>query len=95
LCGEGEFFGQSESSLRPKDIENLLRKAADSLKGNSKRIFMAQTIEAYGYGGQSWAENNLRWNRGTIRKGSLLPILFYNPGCVNRQEGSVPPEGTD
>jgi len=62
-------LGQPESLLKPKDIENLLRKAADSLKGNSRRIFIAQTIEAYGYGGQSWAEDNLRWNRGTIRKG--------------------------
>ncbi len=63
------FFGQTKSPLKPKDIENLFRKAADSLKGNLKRIFMAQTTEAYGYGGQSWAEENLRWNRGLIRKG--------------------------
>jgi hypothetical protein len=50
-------------------VENLLRKAAESLKGNSRRTFMAQTIEAYGPGGQNWADENLRWNRGTIRKG--------------------------
>jgi len=30
---------------------------------------MAQTVEAYGPGGQNRAEENLRWNRGTIRKG--------------------------
>lgn len=30
---------------------------------------MAQTIEAYGPGGHNWAEENLHWNRGTIRKG--------------------------
>ena len=46
-----------------------MRKAADALKGNSKRIFIAQAIEAYGHGGQSWAEEHLLWNRGTIRKG--------------------------
>lgn len=46
-----------------------MRKAADSLKGNSRRTFMAQTIEAYGHGGQIWAEKHLQWNRGTIRKG--------------------------
>ena len=46
-----------------------MRKAADALKGNSKRIFIAQAIEAYGHGGQSWAEEYLLWNRGTIRKG--------------------------
>jgi len=57
------------NSLKPKAVENLLRKAAESLKGNSRRTFMAQTIEAYGPGGQNWADENLRWNRGTIRKG--------------------------
>ena len=57
------------NSLKPKAVENLLRKAAESLKGNSRRTFMAQTIETYGSGGQNWAEENLRWNRGTIRKG--------------------------
>jgi len=46
-----------------------LRKAVEALKGNSRRTFMAQTIAAYGLGGQTWAEENLRWNRGTIRKG--------------------------
>ena len=57
------------NSLKPKAVENLLRKAANALKGNSKRIFIAQAIEAYGHGGQSWAEERLLWNRGTIRKG--------------------------
>lgn len=41
---------------------------------------MTQTVEAYGYGGQRWAEDKLQWNRGTIRKGrkefnSGLPIV--------------------
>ncbi len=65
------------NSLKPKAVENLLRRAADSLKGSSKRIFIAQTIEAYGRGGQSWAEERLLWNRGTIRKGKKRsqPVL--------------------
>jgi hypothetical protein len=50
-------------------VEDLLRKAAELLKGNLRRTFMAQTIEVYGPGGQNWAEENLHWNRGTIRKG--------------------------
>ena len=70
LCGEEKRPDQSTNFLKPKAVENLLRKAADALKGNSKRIFIAQTIEAYGHGGQSWAEEHLLWNRGTIRKGN-------------------------
>ncbi len=59
------------NTLKPKAAEDLLRKSAEALKGNSRRTFMAQTIEAYGPGGQHWAEKNLKWNRGTIRKGLL------------------------
>ena len=57
--GEGELPKQSVNSLKPKAVENLLRKATESLKGNSRRTFMAQSIEAYGPGGQNWAEENL------------------------------------
>jgi len=39
------------------------------LKGYDRRIFMAQIAKAYGKGGQRWAESELGWNRGTIRKG--------------------------
>lgn len=50
-------------------MEDLLKKSAQLLKGNSRRTFMAQTTQAYGSGGQNWAEKNLHWNRVTIRKG--------------------------
>ena len=69
-----------------------MRKAADALKGNSKRIFIAQAIEAYGHGGQSWAEEYLLWNRGTIRKGkkeietSPIEDKFSNRGRKKSEE---------
>ncbi len=87
LREEGEPSRRPVNSLKPKTVENLLRKAAEELKGNSRRIFIAQTIEAYGQGGQHWAEKHLRWNRGTIRKGqqelsSGIPAIesFSNRG---------------
>ena len=93
LRGEGELPKQSVSSLKPKAVEDLLRKAGNSLKGNSRRTFMAQTIEAYGPGGQNWAEKNLQWNRGTIRKGqhelkSGIPVYesFSNRGRKKAEE---------
>ncbi len=72
LRGNGQaalHTGKPTNSLKPKVTESLLKKAAEALKGNARRTFMAQTIEAYGLGGQRWAEENLQWNRGTIRKG--------------------------
>lgn len=70
-----------------------MRKAAKALKGNSRRTFMAQTIEAYGPGGHHWAEENLQWNRGTIRKGqhelsSGIPALenFSSRGRKKAEE---------
>lgn len=43
---------------------------ARRLKGYDRRGFMAQIVKAYGKGGQRWAERELGWNRGTIRKGT-------------------------
>ena len=50
-------------------LKNLLRDTVVQLKGSAKRRFMAQTVLELGYGGQSLAEKELGWNRGTIRKG--------------------------
>ena len=42
---------------------------ADQLKGERRRIFMAQVVTGLGRGGQRYAEKILGWNRSTIRKG--------------------------
>lgn len=51
------------------DIVDALKCATDNLKGGVRRTFMAKTVNAFGEGGQRWAERELGWNRGTIRKG--------------------------
>jgi DNA-binding protein Fis len=50
-------------------LKNLLKDTVLQLKSASKRRFMAQTVLELGYGGQSLAEQELGWNRATIRKG--------------------------
>lgn len=43
--------------------------AAKALKGGERRQFMASIVKSLGRGGQYWAERNLGWDRGTIRRG--------------------------
>jgi hypothetical protein len=50
-------------------LKNIFRFAAEQLKGSARRLFMAKTVKELGRGGQRLAENELGWNRGTIRKG--------------------------
>jgi DNA-binding protein Fis len=50
-------------------IKSLLKSAAVKLKGSTRRVFMAETVRELGPGGQTLAERELGWNRGTIRKG--------------------------
>ena len=52
-----------------ESLKQVLQETAKTLKGSSRRKFMAQIVLELGYGGQSKAEKELGWNRGTIRKG--------------------------
>ena len=52
-----------------EEVKELLIKTANALKGSARRLFMARTVRALGEGGQRRAEEELGWNRGTIRKG--------------------------
>jgi hypothetical protein len=52
-----------------EEVKELLVQTARSLKGSEKRLFMARTVRILGKGGQRMAEEELGWNRGTIRKG--------------------------
>lgn len=52
-----------------ESYKQILRETAKVLKGASRRRFMAQIVLELGYGGQSKAERELGWNRGTMRKG--------------------------
>ena len=52
-----------------ESLKQLLQETAKTLKGASRRRFMAKIVLELGYGGQLKAERELGWNRGTIRKG--------------------------
>ncbi len=43
---------------------------AKTLKGSTRRLFMARTVKELGAGGQRRAERELGWSRVTIRKGT-------------------------
>ena len=65
-----KFFSRLQVSIELTDsLKNLLRETVLQLKGAARRRFMAQTVLELGYGGQSLAEQELGWNRKTIRKG--------------------------
>jgi hypothetical protein len=51
------------------ELKSIFIETAKALKGSDRRIFMARVVRALGRGGQRYAEEELRWNRGTIRKG--------------------------
>jgi hypothetical protein len=54
----------------PEGIKAALQYAADKMTGSARRVFMAKTVKVLGRGGQRWAERELGWNRGTVRKGT-------------------------
>ncbi|MCB8921420.1 MAG: hypothetical protein H6662_07555 [Ardenticatenaceae bacterium] len=59
-------------------LKGIYRQTADALRGREKRLFMAQVVKMLGNGGQRFAERELGWNRGTIRKG----LYELNQGVV-------------
>jgi hypothetical protein len=57
--------------MRPDpEMIPVLIDAAKALKGSQRRVFMAETVQAMGRGGQRWAQGHLGWCRETIRKGA-------------------------
>lgn len=48
---------------------SLWKETASQLKGSERRQFMGKVVNILGWGGQSFAEKALGWNRHTIRKG--------------------------
>jgi len=51
-------------------LKTLFIDTARSLKGSTRRLFMARTVKELGPGGQRRAERALGWSRVTIRKGT-------------------------
>ena len=50
-------------------LKTVLIETAESLKGATRRLFMARSVKMLGRGGAQRAERELGWNRNTIRKG--------------------------
>ncbi len=50
-------------------LKSIYKQTAAALRGRERRLFMAQVVKMLGAGGQRYAEKELGWNRGTIRKG--------------------------
>lgn len=59
----------SSALILTDSLKALFTDTAQRLKGTERRQFMAQVVRELGVGGQSRAERELGWNRGTIRKG--------------------------
>jgi len=52
-----------------KELKEILIETSQELKGYARRVFQAKVVKMLGKGGQRQAEEELKWNRGTIRKG--------------------------
>jgi len=52
-----------------ESLKTVLTETAESLTGAMRRLFMARSVKMLGLGGAQLAEKELKWNRGTIRKG--------------------------
>jgi Rhodopirellula transposase DDE domain len=62
-------------------LKNLLQETATQLKGSARRRFQAQSVIELGYGGQLLAQEELGWDRNTIRKG--IKELTSGITCVD------------
>ncbi|BBD63865.1 transposase [Nostoc commune NIES-4072] len=62
-------------------LKNLLQETATQLKGAARRRFQAQTVIELGHGGQLLAQQELGWDRNTIRKG--IKELTSGITCVD------------
>jgi hypothetical protein len=66
-------------------LKILLQETANQLKGAAKRRFQAQTVMGLGHGGQLIAQNELGWDRKTIRKG--IKELTTEITCIDNYSG--------
>ena len=54
-----------------ESLKKVIQETVGYVNGNLRRRLMAKTVEAFCKGGQRKAEQDLNWNRGTIRKGTF------------------------
>jgi hypothetical protein len=53
-----------------EELKTIFMETANTLRGSDRRLFMARVVKSLGWGGQSYAERELGWHRGVIRKGT-------------------------
>jgi len=63
------------------EVKSIIQIAVGLLKGAARRLFMASVVVQMGRGGQSFAAQELGWNRDLIRKG--LHELNSGMTCVD------------
>lgn len=51
------------------ELKETFIETAKVLKGHQRRLFMARVVNSLGRGGLSFAQRELGWNDGTVRKG--------------------------
>lgn len=64
-----------------ESLKTLFKITAATLKGASRRVFMARTVQELGQGGQAAAMRELGWSEWSIRKG--LRELASGIVCVD------------
>jgi len=79
-CLKKSVFGGTMMELT-EEVKALLWNTAKDLKGSTRRVFMARTVQALGEGGQRLAERELGWNRGTLRKG--MQEVEHGLSCID------------
>ena len=52
------------------NLKAIFQDTAHTLKGATRRLFMARIVDELGPGGQRLAQRELSWNRDTLRKGA-------------------------
>jgi hypothetical protein len=72
-----------------EEQKSLYKATAQTLKGHERRVFMARVVKVLGRGRPWQAQQDLGWDRDTIRKGrhelaSGIPCLD-NDGARGRQ----------
>ncbi len=79
-----------------EEVKELLIETAKGLKGSARRLFMARAVHTLGKGGQRLAEQELGWNRWTIRKGQhelecgIICLDAYSSRGRKRSEEHLP-----
>lgn len=80
-----EILDSSDGLSLTPEIKVFLNETRSKLKGSERRKFMAQVVRLMGKGGQLRAEQELGWDRKTIRKGTRELTSGFE--CVDNYRG--------